>query len=93
MPFLASENSGHVVMTVSGKWAGDRWALWQFLDGTAGLLLETRWQDEILALEFSAAIPQYPFQWFFPHEDGSSTVRFLRASSPAALLRMIPSNE
>ena len=93
MPFLASENSGHVVMTVSGQWAGDRWALWQSPDGSAGLLLETRWQDETSALEFSAAIPQYPFQWFFPHEEGSSKVRFLRATSPAALLRMIPSNE
>ena len=93
MPFLASENSGHVVMTVSGQWAGDRWALWQFPDGSAGLLLETRWQDETSALEFSAAIPQYPFQWFFPHEDGSSSVRFLRATSSSALNRLIPSNQ
>ena len=93
MPFLASENSGHVVMTVSGQWAGDRWALWQFPDGSDGLLLETRWQDEKSALEFSNAIPRYPFQWLFPHEDGSSRVRLLRASSPAALLRMIPSDE
>ena len=27
MPFLAGENSGHIVMTVSGQWAGDRLAL------------------------------------------------------------------
>ena len=93
MPFLASENSGYVVMQVSGQWAGDRWALWQFSDGSTGLLLETRWQDEKSALEFSNAIPQYPFQWYFPHEDGSSTVRLLRASSPAALNRLVPSNE
>lgn len=93
MPFLAGENSGHVVMTVSGEWAGDRWALWQFPDGSDGLLLETRWQDEKSALEFSNAIPSYTCQWLFPHEDGSSRVRLLRASSPAALLRMIPAKE
>ena len=93
MPFLSSENSGHVVMTVSGQWAGDRWALWQFPDGSAGLLLETRWQDEKSALEFSNSIPAHPFQWFFPHEDGSAVVRILRASSPVALHRLIPSSQ
>ncbi len=91
MPFLAVENSGHVVMTVSGEWAGDRWALWEFPDGTAGLLLESRWQDERSALEFFEVIPAHPFQWLFPHEDGSSVVRLLRASSADALNRLIPS--
>lgn len=92
MPFLAVENSGHVVMTVSGQWAGDRWALWQFPDGSAGLMLETRWQDETAALEFSSVIPAHPLQWLFPHEDGTSTVRLLRASSPVALNRLVPAN-
>ena len=91
MPFLAVENSGHVVMTVSGEWAGDRWALWEFPDGTAGLLLESRWQDERSALEFFEVIPAHPFQWLFPHEEGSSVVRLLRASSADALNRLIPS--
>ena len=50
MPFLASENSGYMVMQVCGQWAGDRWAIWQFSDGSTGLLLETRWQDEKSAL-------------------------------------------
>lgn len=93
MPFLAGENSGHIVMTVSGQWAGDRWALWQFPDGSCGLFLETRWQDEKSALEFSNAIPSHPFQWFFPHEDGASRVRLLRASSSAALNRLVPSSQ
>ena len=90
MPFLASTNSGHVVMTVSGQWAGDRWGVWEFPDGSAGLLLETRWQDETAALEFSLAIPKHPYQWFFPHVDGSNAVRLLRANSSDALNRLMP---
>lgn len=90
MPFLASKNSGHVVMTVSGQWAGDRWAIWKFPDDSAALLLETRWQDETTALEFCLVIPAHPFQWFFPHEEGTNKVRMIRATSTAALNRLIP---
>ena len=85
IPWLAKRNSSYSARALSGKWAGDRWALWKFSDDAYGILLETRWQDETSALEFSAAVPKHPYQWFFPHKDGSSTVRLLRGSSATAL--------
>ena len=90
IPWLAQPNSSYVARTIAGQWAGDRWALWQFDDGSAALLLETRWQDEVSALKFSEAIPEHLFQWLFPHEEGSSTVRILRGSTLAALNRIDP---
>ena len=88
IPWLAQSNSSYVARSIAGQWAGDRWALWQFPDGSASMLLETNWQDEIAALEFSAAVPKHPYQWFFPHKEGSSTVRLIRGSSSSALNRM-----
>ena len=88
VPWLAQSNSSYTARKISGKWAGDRWALWQFPDGSASMLLETNWQDEIAALEFSASVPKHPYQWFFPHKEGSSTVRLIRGSSSSALNRM-----
>ena len=90
IPWLAQSNSSYVARSLAGHWAGDRWALWQFPDGSFAMLIETRWQDETSALEFSAAIPKHPYQWFFPHEDGSSTVSFIRGSTLAALNRIDP---
>ena len=90
IPWLAQPNSSYVSRTIAGQWAGDRWAVWQFPDGSAALLLETRWQDEASALRFRDAIPNHPYQWNFPHENGSSTVRVLRGSSSEALNRMDP---
>ena len=90
IPWLAQPNSSYVSRTIAGQWAGDRWAVWQFPDESAALLLETRWQDEASALRFREAIPNHPYQWNFPHENGSSTVRILRGSSSEALNRMDP---
>tara|TARA_B100000212_G_scaffold310236_1_gene261181 strand:+ start:3582 stop:5297 length:1716 start_codon:yes stop_codon:yes gene_type:complete len=90
IPWLAQPNSSYVARTIAGQWAGDRWAVWQFPDDSAALLLETRWQDEASALRFRDAIPNHPYQWNFPHENGSSTVRILRGSSSEALNRMDP---
>lgn len=90
IPWLAQPNSSYVARTIAGQWAGDRWALWQFLDGSSAILLETRWQDELSALKFSEAIPEHSFQWLFPHEEGSSAVRILRGSTLAALNRIDP---
>tara|TARA_B100000963_G_scaffold360149_1_gene389949 strand:+ start:469 stop:2184 length:1716 start_codon:yes stop_codon:yes gene_type:complete len=90
IPWLAQPNSSYVARTIAGKWAGDRWAVWQFPDGSAALLLETRWQDEESAVRFRNAIPNHPYQWNFPHESGSSTVRVLRGSSSEALNRLDP---
>ena len=88
VPWLAQSNSSYTARKISGKWAGDRWALWQFPDDSAFMLLETNWQDETAALEFSAAVPKHPYQWFFPHKEGSSTVRLIRGSSSSALNRL-----
>ena len=88
VPWLAQSNSSYTARKISGKWTGDRWALWQFSDGSAFMLLETNWQDETAALEFSAAVPKHPYQWFFPHKEGSSTVRLIRGSSSSALNRL-----
>jgi len=90
IPWLAQPNSSYVARTIAGQWAGDRWALWQFSDGSTVILLETRWQDELSALKFSEAIPEHSFQWLFPHEEGSSTVRIIRGSTLAALNRIDP---
>jgi hypothetical protein len=90
IPWLAQPNSSYVARSIAGQWAGDRWALWEFDDGSAAMLLETRWQDEKSALEFSQSIPEHLFQWLFPHEEGSSTVRILRGSTLAALNRVDP---
>jgi hypothetical protein len=90
IPWLAQSNSSYVARSLAGQWSGDRWALWQFPDGSFAMLIETRWQDETSALEFSAAIPKHPYQWLFPHKDGSSTVSFIRGSTLAALNRVDP---
>jgi len=90
IPWLAQPNSSYVSRNIAGQWAGDRWAVWQFPDGSTALLLETRWQDEASALRFRDAIPNHPYQWNFPDENGSSTVRILRGSSSEALNRMDP---
>lgn len=90
IPWLAQTNSSYMARTIAGQWAGDRWALWQFPDGSTAILLETRWQDELSALKFSEAIPEHSFQWLFPHEEGSSAVRILRGSTLAALNRIDP---
>ncbi len=90
IPWLAQPNSSYVARSIAGQWAGDRWALWQFPDGSTAILLETRWQDEVSALKFSEAIPEHSFQWLFPHEEGSSTVRIIRGSTLAALNRIDP---
>ena len=90
IPWLAQPNSSYMARSIAGQWAGDRWALWEFDDGSAAILFETRWQDERSALEFSQSIPEHLFQWLFPHEEGSSTVRILRGSTLAALNRVDP---
>tara|TARA_B100001248_G_scaffold34956_1_gene22466 strand:+ start:34 stop:1365 length:1332 start_codon:yes stop_codon:yes gene_type:complete len=90
IPWLAQPNSSYMARSIAGQWAGDRWALWEFDDGSAAMLMETRWQDERSALEFSQSIPEHLFQWLFPHEEGSSTVRILRGSTLAALNRVDP---
>jgi hypothetical protein len=90
IPWLAKRNSSYSARALSGKWVGDRWALWKFSDDAYGILLETRWQDETSALEFSAAVPKHPYQWFFPHKEGSSTVRLIRGSSATALNLLDP---
>jgi len=88
VPWLATRHSGHAAMSLSGRWAGDRWAVWQFPDGSAALLLETRWQDEKSALRFREAIPDHPLWHLPPHRDGSTRVQLLRADSPAAIDRL-----
>ena len=90
IPWLAQPNSSYMARSIAGQWAGDRWALWEFDDGSAALLLETRWQDEKSAIKFSQSIPEHLFQWFFPHQVGSSIVRILRGSTLAALNRVDP---
>ena len=90
IPWLSKLNSSYIARSIAGKWVGDRWALWQFPDESAVLLFETRWQDEKSALEFCEVIPEHDFQWLFPHEEGSSTVRILRGSTLAALNRVDP---
>ena len=90
IPWLAHKNSSYAARNISGQWAGDRWAVWEYSDGSAALLLETRWQSEEAALKFRDAIPDHPFQWHFPYEPESSTVRLLRGTSPEALNRQDP---
>ena len=90
IPWLAQTNSSHTARSISSQWAGDRWAVWEFPDGSAALFLETRWQDEKSALKFRDAIPKFPYQWNFPYENGSSIIKILRGSSPAALNRLDP---
>ena len=90
IPWLALSNSSHTARSISSQWAGDRWAVWEFSDGSAALFLETRWQDEKSALKFRDAIPKFPYQWNFPYENQSCTVKILRGSSPAALNRLDP---
>ena len=85
VPWLAQANSSYVARRIAGQWSGDRWALWKLPDGAAGLILETRWQDEDSAHEFRFAIPKHPYQWFFPYEQGSARVRLIRGTSMAAL--------
>ncbi len=92
IPWLGRGNTGYAAMSLSGQWAGDRWAVWQFPDGTTALLLETRWQDEESALKFRDAIPSHPFQRMSARHKGSSIVRLFRASSAAALMRIAPTN-
>ena len=74
-------------MTVSGEWAGTDGPL-EFPDGTAGLFWSpAAGRSRPLSSSKSFAVPQ----WLFPHEEGSSVVRLLRASSADALNRLIPS--
>ncbi len=85
VPWLAQWYSVYVARSYCGQWAGDRWAVWQFPDGTSALLLETRWQDDDAALQFRNAISDTEFLF---HETGSRTVRVLRAKAPNVLDRL-----
>tara|TARA_B100001093_G_scaffold70105_1_gene60596 strand:+ start:3206 stop:4963 length:1758 start_codon:yes stop_codon:yes gene_type:complete len=90
IPWLAHKNSSYTARNISGQWAGDRWAVWEFPDGSTALLLETRWQDEESALKFRDAIPEHPYQWHFPYESASTTIRLLRGTSTEAINRQDP---
>lgn len=85
VPWLAQWYSVDVSQTFCGGWAGDRWAFWEFSDGTSALLLETRWQNEDSATQFRNAISDTES---LVHETGSRTVRLIKASSPTALDRL-----
>ncbi|MEM1297592.1 MAG: hypothetical protein AAGH89_19650, partial [Verrucomicrobiota bacterium] len=85
VPWLAKLYPFDVAKTLVGGWVGDRWALWQFPDGSSALLLEIRWQDEESALQFLEAAPIHPSQHLLPHETGSHRVRLLRSTSLSAL--------
>ena len=88
VPVLTKWYSVDVAKRLAGGWAGDRWAVWQFPDGSAALLLETRWQDEDSAIQFREAIPEHPLWRLSPHEDGSTRVQLLRADSTDAIDRL-----
>ena len=52
--------------------------------------IQTRWQDEESALKFRDAIPEHPYQWHFPYESASTTIRLLRGTSTEAINRQDP---
>ena len=87
IPWLADPNTSYLARSIAGQWSGDRWALWQFADGNSAVLLETHWQNEEAAVQFSESIPNHPFQWFAQKEEQqeSSTVRILRGTSSTVL--------
>lgn len=66
-------------------WVGDRWALWKLSDGGSAMILETRWQDEHLAINFREAIPSHSLWRLSPHQEGSTRVRLLRTDSTEAM--------
>ena len=89
VPWLAKWYPINAAKGLVGQWAGDRWALWQLPDGASALVLETRWQDEDAALQFRNALPEEPEWALPPHEDGSSTVRLIRTTSPQVRDRLV----
>ena len=95
IPWLADPNTSYLARSIAGQWSGDRWALWQFDDGNSAVLLETHWQNEEAAIQFSESIPNYPFQWFAQKEEQkeSSTVRILRGTSSTVLDYLNPFSE
>ncbi|MEM6673166.1 MAG: DUF3299 domain-containing protein [Planctomycetota bacterium] len=88
VPWLVTWYSVDVAKSLVGRWAGDRWAVWQFDDGTSALLLETHWQNDASAVQFREALPDDTYQIVPPYEKGSLTVRVLRADSASALARL-----
>ncbi|MEM6569820.1 MAG: DUF3299 domain-containing protein [Planctomycetota bacterium] len=88
VPWLASWHSVDVAKLIAGTWAGDRYAVWRFEDGSSVLLLETRWQDDASAEQFHGSIPDDPHQSVAPYVTGSRTVRMFRGSSAEALARV-----
>lgn len=95
IPWLADPNTSYLARSIAGQWSADRWALWQFDDGNSAVLLETHWQNEEAAIQFSESIPNYPFQWFAQKEEQkeSSTVRILRGTSSTVLDYLNPFSE
>jgi hypothetical protein len=88
VPWLAQWYSVDVAKTFCGGWAGDRWAVWQFPDGSSALLLETRWQDDDSALQFHDAVSDTEV---VIHEAGSRTVRLLK-SNPVSAIDLLTSS-
>ena len=78
---------------LTGRWAGDRWAVWKFPGNDSVILLETRWHDEDSARRFQEAIPYHPYQRVLRREAGSKQVRFLRGSSQSALSNLGPEEQ
>lgn len=81
VPMLAKWYAFDTAKSLAGGWAGDRYALWQFPDGGAALMLEVRWRDEASAIQFRDAIPRTSKWKLTPHEEGGTRVRLLRADS------------
>ena len=88
VPWLLEWYSVDAAKSLVGRWAGDRWAVWLFPDGSSALILETRWQDEESAVRFREAVPEDPRQVKLPYEADSRVVRMIRATSEEALLRL-----
>ena len=89
VPMLTKWYSVDVAKSLAGGWAGDRWAIWEFADGTEAVLLEINWQDEESAIQFRDAMPNHPRWRVMRHEAGSTRVRVLRAQSPEAMDRLL----
>ena len=81
IPWLSQWYAVPEAKSLTGNWAGDRWAIWQFPEEEFVLLLETRWNDKDSARNFRESIPYHPYQRVLSDEGGSKRVRFLRGSS------------
>ena len=87
IPWLSQWYAVPEAKVLSGKWSGDRWALWEFPDDESILLLETRWQDAEAARNFREAIPYHPYQRVLKPEAGSNRVQLLRGNCESVFTR------